>query len=141
MTAAYAAILRSLVWMITAAGEEIAVLEEQVSECFGRARDAEVVLSQLGLGKILAARVLGEFGDEPGSYASAKVRKNYAGSSPVTRASGKKKTVLARYVRNSRLADALHQQAFCALTASPGARPYDDVLRTRGQGHNSACAS
>jgi transposase len=138
VTAAYAAIVRSLVRMIAAASEEIAVMEEQVSECFGRARDAEVLLSQPGLGTILAARVLGEFGDDPGRYASAKARKNYAGTSPVTRASGKKKTVLARHVRNNRLADALHQQAFCALTASPGARAYYDELRARGQGHNAA---
>jgi transposase len=138
VTAAYAAMTRSLVRMITAFNEEIAVMEEQVSECFGRARDAEVLLSQPGLGKVLAARVLGEFGDDPGRYASAKARKNYAGTSPVTRASGKKKAVLARFVRNTRLADALHQQAFCALTASPGARAYYDELRARGQGHHAA---
>ena len=138
VAAAYAAIVRSLVRMITAASEETAVMEDQVSECFGRARDAEVLLSQPGLGKILAARVLGEFGDDPDRYASAKARKNYAGTSPVTRASGKKKTVLARFIRNTRLADALHQQAFCALTASPGARAYYDELRARGQGHHAA---
>jgi hypothetical protein len=49
-----------------------------------------------------------------------------------------KKTVLARFVRNDRLADALHQQAFCALTASPGARAYYDELRRRGQGDHAA---
>src|SRR6202035_3257117 len=65
-------------------------------------------------------------------------RKNYAGTSPVTRASGKKKTVMARYVRNRHLADALHQQAFCALTASPGARAYYDQLRARGIEHHAA---
>jgi transposase len=138
VAAAYAATVWSLVRMITAFSEEIAVTEEQVGGCFGRARDAEVLLSQPGLGKVLAARVLGEFGDDPARYASAKTRKNYAGTSPVTRASGKKKAVLARFVRNNRLADALHQQAFCALTTSPGARGYYDGLRARGQGHHAA---
>jgi len=46
--------------------------------------------------------------------------------------------VLARYVRNDRLADALDQQAFCALTASPGARAYYDTIRARGTGHHAA---
>jgi transposase len=138
VAAAYAAMVRSLVRMITAFNGEIAVMEQQVSECFGRARDAEICLSQPGLGTILAARVLGEFGDDPYRYASAKARKNYAGTSPVTRASGKKKTVLARFIHNDRLIDALHQQAFCALTASPGARAYYDELRARGQGHHAA---
>jgi hypothetical protein len=63
---------------------------------------------------------------------------NYAGTSPVTRASGKKKVVLARYVRNRRLADPLYQQAFCALSASPGARAYYDALRARGASHGAA---
>ena len=59
-----------------------------------------------------------EFGDDPDRYAGARARKNYAGSSPITRASGKKKAVLARFVRNHRLADALYQQAFCALNVA-----------------------
>jgi hypothetical protein len=46
--------------------------------------------------------------------------------------------VLARYARNNRLADALHQQAFSALRASAGARAYYDALRARGVGHHAA---
>jgi hypothetical protein len=138
VAAAYAATVRSLAAMITAFNAEIGVMEEQVKECFGQARDADIYRSQPGLGPVLAARAPGEFGDDQHRYATAKNRKNYAGSSPITRASGKKKTVLARYIRNDRLADALHQQAFCALTASPGARAYYDQLRARGQGHHAA---
>ena len=54
-------------------------------------------------------------------YADAKARKNYAGTSPITSASGTKKVVLARYARNRRLGDALQQWAFCSLRGSPGA--------------------
>src|ERR1035437_10052722 len=71
-------------------------------------------------------------------YDGARARKNYAGTSPITRASGKKKVVLARYVRNKRLADALHHQAFSALSGSPGARAYYDALRDRDIGYNAA---
>ena len=105
---------------------------------FGRHPVVEIYRSQPGLGEILGARVLGEFGDDPHRYTDARARKNYAGNSPITRASGKKKIVLARYARNDRLADALHQQAFCALRASPGARAYYDTLRARGTGHHAA---
>jgi transposase len=138
VTAAYAAAVRAEVAVITTLNAEIAVMEERVEAHFGRHPDAEVYLSQPGLGPTLAARVLGEFGDDPRRYADARSRKNYAGTSPVTRASGKKKVVLARYVRNRRLADALHQQAFCALGASPGARVYYDALRARGASHGAA---
>jgi Transposase IS116/IS110/IS902 family len=94
-----------------------------VEEHFGRHPDAEIYLSQPGLGSILGARVLGEFGDDPHRYASGKARKNYAATSPLTRASGKKKVVVARFIRNDRLTDALMAQAFNALGASPGAAP------------------
>lgn len=93
---------------------QIATMEDQVTTHFGRHPDSERDLSQPGLGVVLAARVLAEFGDDTTRYADAQARKNYAGTSPITRQSGKKKHVLARYVHNDRLVDALGQQAFSA---------------------------
>ena len=87
---------------------------------------------------ILGARVLAEFGDDPNRYANAKCRKNYAGTSPITRASGKHRVVLARYARNKRLNDACYLWAFASLTASPGARTFYDQRRTVGDTHNRA---
>jgi transposase len=138
VAAAYAATVRSLTALIEAFNAQIAAMGKQVAACFGQARDAEIYLSQPGLGQMLAARALGEFGDDPDRYANPKARKNYAGTSPITVQSGKKKTVLARFVHNDRLADALHQQAFCALTHSPGARAYYDAIRARGASHHAA---
>ena len=71
-------------------------------------------------------------------FADAIARKNYAGTSPITRASGTRKIVLARYARNRRLADALQQWAFCSMRGSPGARAYSQALRARGTGHQAA---
>ena len=84
--AAYAATVRAAVAEITVLNEQAAVMEAEVESHFGRHPDAEIVLSQPGLGTVLGARVLAEFGDDPQRYASAKARKNYAGTSPVTRA-------------------------------------------------------
>jgi transposase len=138
IAAAYGATIRALTAMIATCNEQITALEGPVEACFGQHPDAEIYLSQPGLGPILGARVLAEFGDDPTRYDGARARKNYAGTSPITRASGKKKVVLARYVRNKRLADALHHQAFCALSGSPGARAYYDALRDRDIGYNAA---
>ena len=138
IAAAYGATVRALAAMITTSNEQITALEGQVEACFGQHPDVEIYLSQPGLGPILGARVLAEFGDDPTRYDGARARKNYAGTSPITRASGKKKVVLARYVRNNRLADALHQQAFSALSGSPGAHAYYDALRDRDIGYNAA---
>jgi transposase len=98
----------------------------------------DIYLSQPGLGVVLAARVLGEFGDDPARFSDARGRKNYSGQSPITRASGKKTIVLARYATNRRLSAALHLQAFAALTGSPGARAYYDTLKARKISHHAA---
>jgi hypothetical protein len=124
--------------VIVAMNAQISELATELEAHFERHPDAEVVRSLPGLGTILSARVLGEFGDEPNRYANAKCRKNYAGTSPITRASGTKRIVLARYARNMRLADAIYQWAFASLTASPGARAYYDYRRAAGDTHHAA---
>jgi transposase len=138
LTAAYAATARSLIAVIATLNEQVKILQRQVEEHFGRHPDAEVYLSQPGMGAILGARVLGEFGDDPRRYRDGKARRNYAATSPITRASGKKKVVAARFVHNNRLVDALNSQAFAALNASPGARAFYDELRAREIEHNDA---
>ena len=138
LTAAYGVSVASLVAVITTMVEQVGVLETEVNRCFGQHPDAEILTSQPGLGVVLGARVLAEFGDATDRFAHAKARRNYAGTSPITKASGTRRIVLARYARNRRLADALHQQAFAALTASPGARAYYDQHRARGATHHQA---
>ncbi|HMH92959.1 MAG TPA: IS110 family transposase [Streptosporangiaceae bacterium] len=138
VTAAYAVTVRSLIAVITVLNEQVKALQGQVEEHFGRHPDAEIYRSQPGMGAILGARVLAEFGDDPRRYADGKARRNYAGTSPITRASGKKKVVAARFIHNDRLVDALNAQAFASLNASPGARALYDELRARGIEHNDA---
>lgn len=135
---AYAATVRAQVAILAVLNAQVEAMQGQVEAHFGQHPDAEIYLSQPGLGAVLGARVLAEFGDDKTRYADAKARKNYAGTSPITRASGKKKVVLARYVHNDRLIDALGLQAFAALNASPGARAYYDQQRARGAGHRAA---
>jgi len=138
VTGAYAATTRSAVAVLTVLNSQIKTLQGQVEEHFGRHPDAEIILSQPGMGPMLGARVLAEFGDAPGRYADAKARKNYAGTSPITHQSGKRRVALARYVHNDRLIDALISQAQSALQASPGARAYYDKQRARGLDHYPA---
>ena len=138
ITGAYAATTRSAVAVLITLDEQVKTLQGQVEAHFGRHPDAEIILSQPGMGPILGARVLAEFGDAPGRYADARARKNYAATSPITRKSGKKKSVHARFVHNDRLVDALLSQAQSALRASPGARAYYDKQRARDLEHNAA---
>jgi transposase len=81
---AYTAAVRSLVAVITELVTQTEVLRGEVEAGFGRHPDAEIYLSQPGLGPVLGARVLAEFGDDPTRYADAKARKNYSGMAPIT---------------------------------------------------------
>jgi transposase len=135
---AFAATTKATIGLIAAVNTQIAELEHQLADHFEQHPDADIYLSLPGLGVILGARVLGEFGDDPNRYADAKSRRNYAGTSPLTIASGKKRAVLARHIRNRRLYDALDQMAFCSLTTSPGCRSFYDQHRTAGDGHHQA---
>jgi hypothetical protein len=129
---------RALVQVIAMLTAQIDALEAALTERFEQHPDAKLYLSLPGLGIILGARVLGEFGDDPNRYAHAKARKNYAGSSPVTKQSGKHRVVLARFVRNRRLADALTWWAFCSRQSSPGARAFYQRHRDAGDTHHQA---
>ena len=74
----------------------------------------------------------------PPATTTAKARRNYAGTSPLTVASGTRRIVRARHIRNRRLADALHWWAFNAITRSPGARALYDHRRAAGDTHSGA---
>jgi transposase len=99
---------------------------------------AQVLRSAPGLGPVLAARVLAEIGDDPSRFATANGLRAFAGTAPVTRSSGRSRSIRARKIRNKRLADACHWWAFAALTKSAGARAHYDRRRAAGDGHNAA---
>ena len=135
---AMGASVRALIAVIDTLAAETHRIEAELADRFDQHPDAKIIRSLPGLGMILGARVLAEFGDDPERYADAKSRKNYAGTSPITRASGKSRVVLARYARNRRLADAGYQWAFASLTASPPCRSFYDTRRAAGDTHNRA---
>jgi hypothetical protein len=138
VTAAFGASTRAAVGIIAELNRQISDLEAELATHFKAHPDADIYRSLPGLGVILGARVLGEFGDDPNRYTTAKSRKNYAGTSPLTVASGKKCAVLARHIRNRRLYDAIDQWAFCAMNSSPGARTFYDQHRAAGDLHHQA---
>jgi transposase len=130
--------VRALVAVVDTLAAEITGIEAELADRFDQHPDAKIIRSLPGLGMTLGARVLAEFGDDPERYADAKSRKNYAGTSPITRASGKSRVVLARYARNRRLADACYLWAFASLNASPGSRHFYDQRRGAGDTHSRA---
>lgn len=87
---AYAATVRSLTAVISTLNEHVSLLQQEVETPFWPAPDAEIILSKPGWTDSRRP-VLAEFGEDPARYASGKKRRNYAETSPLTRASGRKK--------------------------------------------------
>jgi len=100
--------------------------------------DAGIITSFPGLGALTGARVLAEIGDDRSRFQDAKGLKAYAGAAPITRASGKTRSVTHRRIKNNRLNAAGYSWAFSALTASPGARAHYDRRRDDGDRHAAA---
>jgi transposase len=138
VTAAYAATTAATVAILVELNRQIAELETTMTDRFEQHPDAAIYLSLPGLGVVLGARVLGEFGDDPNRFADVKSRRNYAATSPLTIASGKHRAVVARWVRNNRLYDPVMQWAFCSLTASEGCRVFYDHRRAKGDTYPQA---
>lgn len=135
---AYGLVVRSTAGVLKRMNQELAGLEAELAQSFKGHPDAEIYRSLPGLGVVLSARVLAEFGDDPNRYVHPKSRKAYAGTAPITKASGTRQVVLARVARNRRLADACYLWAFCSLLRSAGARRYYKAVRDRGRTHHQA---
>jgi transposase len=130
----YGVVTSSLVGLIAGLNTQIAGLERDLHEAFEQHPDAEIILSLPGLGYTLGARVLGEFGDDPARYVDARARRNYAGTSPITKAS-------ARVGSCSPGSPAPHvstTRATAGPSPSPGARRYCDAQPARGKTHSRA---
>ena len=128
------ALLRQLDAACASAGD----LERAVTESFNQHPDAGIITSFPGLGALTGARVLAEIGDDRSRFQDAKGLKAYAGAAPITRASGKTRSVTYRRIKNNRLNAAGYSWAFSALTASPGARAHYDRRRETGDRHAAA---
>jgi transposase len=138
LSAAYGEAVRSMARIVGELNRETDRLEAELRDRLAEHPHAEILRSLPGLGTVLGARVLGEFGDDPTRYPDARSRRCYAGSAPITRASGTRVVVLARYARNRRLADACYLWAFSAISRSAGARAYYDRQRAGGRSHHQA---
>ena len=117
---------------------QISELEHAINDHFEQHPNAEIYLSMPGMSHIIGARVLGGFGDDPDRYANPKSRRNYAGTSPLTIASGKAETITSRWIYNNQLHDAVIRWAFCSLTVSPGAKAFYTQRRQAGDSHYAA---
>ncbi len=128
----------ALLRLLDAACRNADDLAANAEAAFAAHPDAQIITSFPGIGGLTGARVLAEIGDDRSRFADARGLKAYAGAAPITRASGKSRSVTTRRTKNQRLAAAGYSWAFSSPTASPGARAHYDRRRTRGDAHVAA---
>ncbi len=130
--------LSALLHQFEAASAAADELAEAAIAHFEQHPDASIITSFPGLGKLTGARVLAEIGDDRTRFADARGLKAFAGSAPITRASGKKTTVTHRHIKNRRLATVGSIWALASLRSSPGARRHYDARRAAGDWNRQA---
>ena len=128
----------SLVAVLRALREQLAVLRRRIEALFAQHPDAAVFASLPGAGPKLAPRLLVHFGTQRGRYESAKPLQQLAGVVPVTKQSGKTQEVHFRRACQKDFRNTMHQFAFCSLRESAWARAAYDRARERGQDHAHA---
>lgn len=130
--------LAALLHQFDAACRAADELAEAATAHFEQHPDATIITSFPGLGNLTGARVLAEIGDDRSRFADARGLKAFAGSAPITRASGKKTVVLHRHIKNRRLTAVGPIWALASLRASPGARRHFDARRAAGDWNHQA---
>lgn len=107
-------------------------------EAFAQHPDYAIITSFPGLADISGAIVLAEVGDDRARFVDDRALQAFAGSAPVTRASGKSRTVTRRRTKNNRLASIGYSWAFSAAARPSPAREHYLRRRERGDGHPAA---
>jgi hypothetical protein len=113
-------------------------LSDALTEAFSRHPDHEIITSFPGLADVSGAIVLAEIGDDRARFGDDRALQAFAGSAPVTRASGKSRTVTRRRTKNNRLAAVGFSWAFSAMSRPSPTRDHYLRRRDHGDGHQAA---
>ena len=117
---------------------QIRKLTSQVEQAVAQLPAGQVVMSFPRAGKVNAAQILAELGDDPSRFPTEAQLAAEAGVAPVTYASGKHRGVVFRFACNKRLRRALTGFAANSRHASPWARRIYAEARARGCDHPHA---
>lgn len=113
-------------------------LGEATAAAFNEHPDHEIITSFVGLGDLTVARLLAEIGDDRTRFADARALKAFAGSAPVTKASGRSIRITHRHVKNNRLAVVGFVWAFVASSCQGPTRDHYLARRDHGDRHPAA---
>ena len=131
----------SLVTLLQALNASIASLDQRLAEQFPKHPEADLFVGLPGAGPVLLPRLLVAFGTRRERFQSASELAAYSGIAPVTRQSGKSKSVQFRHACPQFLRQTFHEFAAHSIAKSPWAREFYDRQRDKGKRHHAAVRS
>jgi transposase len=138
MIATYSLMVGALVDQLKVILASLKHFEHKIEGIFADHRDCKIYKSFSGAGPALAPRLAVAFGEDREKFDSARAVLNFTGIAPITRQSGKSKTVLFRFA-----APKFHRQSFIefariSIKTSSWARIDYETYRQRGASHQAA---
>jgi len=131
--------VRALIAVLRPLVAQVQALTAAVEHAVEAHQDGQVVTSLFRSGRVCAAQILAELGDDRVRFASAEHLAAEAGVAPITRESGKHRAVGFRWACNKRLRTALTCLADISRRTSPWAAELYQRARDRGCDHPHAC--
>jgi transposase len=113
-------------------------LGEATVAAFTQHPDHRIITSFVGLADLTGARLLAEIGDDRTRFVDARALKAFAGSAPITKASGRSIRITHRHVKNNRLAAVGFVWAFIAAGCQGPTRAHYLARRDHGDRHPAA---
>ena len=131
-------LVRAFVQILERLVVQIRNLTSQIEQAVSDLPSGRVVMSFPRAGKVNAAQILAELGEDSARFPNEAQLAAEAGVAPVTYASGKRHAVAARFACNKRLRKAITGFADNSRHASPWARRIYAQARARGCRHPHA---
>jgi len=117
---------------------EIADLDKEIKKAYSDHPNKDLLDSLPGIADKLGPVIGSEIGIDMSRFSSLKTLKAFAGTSPVTKQSGKYRKVCIRRACNSHLRRAFHLAAQGAIIKAGWARELYDRLKSQGKSHGRA---
>ena len=115
-----------------------AMLEQMSTEGqFPEHRDVTILRSLPGVGRVISATMLAE-ASQPLAERDYHALRSYGGAAPITRQSGKRKSVIMRKSCNPRLRNAIYHWSRVSTQCDPRSKEHYAELRAKGHSHGRA---
>ena len=130
---------RTFAHLLGEMNEALAKFDDAIASVVAEHPDAKIFTSFPGVGPTLTAVLLAEIGEDRGRYPNPQTLLAEAGLAPVTRSSGRSRSVRFRYAANTRLREATMWWAFNSIKVSPwAAASFREGRDRRGQRYHRA---